>query len=76
MQAELGLSHIMASLAFSLYPLGFGLGPLVLAPISEVYGRNPMYFVSTILFTRKSSSQHTFASTDLQSMYAQFAIYR
>lgn len=51
MQRELNLSHIMASLAFSLYPLGFGLGPLVLAPISEVYGRNPMYFVSTILFT-------------------------
>lgn len=51
MQRELNLSHIMASLAFSLYPLGFGLGPLVLAPISEVYGRNPMYLVSTVLFT-------------------------
>lgn len=59
MQAELGLSHIMASLAFSLYPLGFGLGPLVLAPISEVYGRNPMYLVSTILFTRAYNSEES-----------------
>lgn len=56
MQEELGISHIVASLAFSLYALGFGMGPLVLAPISEVYGRNPMYRWSTILFTRESDN--------------------
>lgn len=57
-QRDLGASHIVASLAFGLYPLGFGLGPLVLAPISEVYGRNPMYRWSTVLFTCQCFSVH------------------
>lgn len=53
MQRDLDVSHFIASLAFGIYALGFGLGPLVLAPLSEVYGRNPMYIGSTILFTRE-----------------------
>ncbi|RAO67293.1 uncharacterized protein BHQ10_003305 [Talaromyces amestolkiae] len=31
--------------------IGFGLGPLVLAPLSEVYGRNTIYHVCNVLFT-------------------------
>ena len=53
LQEDLRVGRIVGSLSFSLYALGFGLGPLVLAPISEVYGRNPMYLGSTVLFTRK-----------------------
>lgn len=55
MMQDLGFSHIAISLAFSIYALGFGLGPLVLAPISEVYGRNTMYRASMVLFTRGSN---------------------
>lgn len=70
MQEDLGISHFLGSLAFGLYPLGFGVGPLgetlafwpgtftahalpsaVLAPLSEVYGRNPMYLCSMVAFT-------------------------
>lgn len=32
--------------ALSLYILGFALGPLILAPLSEYYGRNPVYIGS------------------------------
>jgi MFS family permease len=31
--------------------IGFGLGPLVLAPLSEIYGRNKIYHGGNVLFT-------------------------
>lgn len=40
MIAELGCSHELAVMALAGFPLGFGLGPLVLAPFSEAYGRS------------------------------------
>jgi hypothetical protein len=39
MMADLNCSHELAVMALAGFPLGFGLGPLVLAPFSEVYGR-------------------------------------
>lgn len=36
----------MATLAVSLFVLGLGLGPLLLGPVSEVYGRNIVYRLS------------------------------
>ena len=39
MSAELGLSTKVAILGVSLYVLGFGLGPLIFAPLGELYGR-------------------------------------
>ena len=51
LQRELGVGSFEGSLSFSIFALGFGLGPLVLAPISEVYGRNPMYLGSSVLLT-------------------------
>ena len=39
MSAELDLSTTVAILGVSLYVLGFGLGPLVFAPLGELYGR-------------------------------------
>lgn len=39
MAAELGISEEVAVLAVSLYVLGFAFGPLLWAPVSEVYGR-------------------------------------
>jgi Na+/melibiose symporter-like transporter len=37
-------------LVVSIYILGFGIGPLIISPLSEIYGRWPVYFVTNILF--------------------------
>ena len=38
-------------LGVTTYLFGLALGPLVLAPLSEVYGRRPVYIVSLLLFS-------------------------
>ena len=48
MRQELHMSETVAILGVSLYVLGFGLGPLLFAPLGELYGR-----VSTILIPHK-----------------------
>jgi len=40
----------LASFVVSVYILGFAFGPLVLAPLSEIYGRLPIYHVCNIGF--------------------------
>ncbi len=40
----------LASFAVSIYILGFAFGPTVLAPLSELYGRVPVYHVCNTLF--------------------------
>ena len=40
------MSTEVVTLDLSLYVLGFALGPLLLAPLSEYYGRNPVYIAS------------------------------
>lgn len=44
------VSHTAAILSISLFVLGLGLGPLLIGPLSEVYGRNIVYRVSYGLF--------------------------
>jgi MFS family permease len=44
-------NHELSLLGISIYALGFGLPPLMLAPFSEVFGRNPIYLVSHLLYT-------------------------
>lgn len=46
------VNPIEASLPLSLYVLAYGVGPLVFAPLSEIpiIGRNPIYYVTFILF--------------------------
>lgn len=39
MGEELHMSQVLTILGVSLYVLGFGLGPLVFAPLGEMYGR-------------------------------------
>ncbi|KAK9390133.1 hypothetical protein V1515DRAFT_577712 [Lipomyces mesembrius] len=41
----------LASFFVSIYILGFAIGPLVVAPLSEMYGRSIVYKVSTFMFT-------------------------
>ncbi|KAH8819879.1 MFS transporter [Xylogone sp. PMI_703] len=43
-------SNILASLVVSIYILGYVVGPLILAPLSEMYGRLYIYHGSNFLF--------------------------
>ncbi|PSR82796.1 bicyclomycin resistance protein [Coniella lustricola] len=44
-------SSELAAFVVSVYILGFAFGPLFIAPMSEIYGRNPVYHVCNICFT-------------------------
>ncbi|TYJ55101.1 hypothetical protein B9479_004239 [Cryptococcus floricola] len=46
----LHVSNEVINLTVSLYVAGFGIGPLLCAPMSEVYGRRPVYIVSMFIF--------------------------
>ncbi|OAL30037.1 hypothetical protein AYO20_08941 [Fonsecaea nubica] len=43
-------SEDLASFSVSVYVLGYAFGPLFIAPMSELYGRLPVYHVNTFLF--------------------------
>ncbi|KAJ5216531.1 major facilitator superfamily domain-containing protein [Penicillium cinerascens] len=49
---EFGVSTLVATLGLSLYVLGYGTGPLLFSPLSEipVIGRNPVYIITMFLF--------------------------
>jgi multidrug resistance protein len=44
-------NDLLASFVVSVYVLGFAIGPLIFAPLSEMYGRLPMYYICEVLFT-------------------------
>ena len=49
---EFGSNDInLSSFVVSVYVLGYAFGPIVIAPLSELYGRLPLYHVCNILFT-------------------------
>jgi multidrug resistance protein len=43
-------SNVMATFVVSVYILGFAIGPLIIAPMSELYGRMPLYNIANALF--------------------------
>ncbi|KAM0563737.1 hypothetical protein ACHAPJ_001469 [Fusarium lateritium] len=47
-----GVSQLKATLGLSIYVLGYGIGPLIFSPLSEIprIGRNPVYIVTMFLF--------------------------
>ncbi|KAL3455127.1 major facilitator superfamily domain-containing protein [Aspergillus heterothallicus] len=47
---EFGCSRLVATLGLSFFIWGLGLGPLVLGPLSEFYGRRNIYIVSFSFF--------------------------
>lgn len=47
---QFNVSRTASILALSLYVLGLGLGPMIAAPISEMYGRSVVYKVSSCVF--------------------------
>lgn len=51
MNAEFGNSRIVGTLGLSLFVFGLAIGPLFLAPMSEFYGRRPVYLVSYAFYT-------------------------
>jgi hypothetical protein len=40
----------LAAFVVSVYVLGFAAGPMLIAPLSEIYGRNPVYHVCNVAF--------------------------
>ncbi|KAK5308378.1 hypothetical protein LTR99_001353 [Exophiala xenobiotica] len=49
---KLGVSPNVASLGLSMYVLGYGIGPLIFSPLSEIplIGRNPPYMITLGIF--------------------------
>jgi MFS family permease len=47
---DVGVSGHVATLGLSLYVLGLAFGPMTLAPLSEYFGRRPVYIVSYGVF--------------------------
>ncbi|KAJ5648868.1 major facilitator superfamily domain-containing protein [Penicillium longicatenatum] len=49
---EFGVSEVVVTLGLSLYVLGYGTGPLIFSPLSEIpiIGRNPVYIITMFLF--------------------------
>ncbi|GAA5888892.1 hypothetical protein JCM6882_002892 [Rhodosporidiobolus microsporus] len=50
MMEELNCTRWVATLGLSVFPLGFGLGPLFTAPLSEAFGRYPIYCISSLIY--------------------------
>lgn len=48
--AEFHISRVVATLGLSLFVMGLGLGPMFLGPLSEFYGRRPIYVFSFLFF--------------------------
>jgi multidrug resistance protein len=51
MNREFGSSRIVATLGLSTFVFGLAVGPMVLGPLSEFYGRRPIYIFAYVGFT-------------------------
>jgi multidrug resistance protein len=50
LEQEFHCSKIVATLGLSIFVAGLGIGPMLLGPLSEFYGRRYIYIVSFVLF--------------------------
>jgi multidrug resistance protein len=50
MEAEFHNRRVFSVLGLSAYVLGIGIGPMFLGPLSEFYGRRPLYLLSWIAY--------------------------
>ncbi|KAM0331604.1 hypothetical protein ACHAQA_003283 [Verticillium albo-atrum] len=50
MDAEFGSARIVSTLGLSTFVLGISLGPMFLSPLSEFYGRRPIYLVAWSMY--------------------------
>jgi hypothetical protein len=49
--AEWNVSPVAYNVGITVYCIGYGISPMVLAPFSEINGRRPVFFCSGLLFT-------------------------
>ncbi|KAF7125723.1 hypothetical protein CNMCM5793_002016 [Aspergillus hiratsukae] len=50
-EADLNItSRVASTLAVTLYVLGIAIGPMLMSPLSEIYGRVPIYHAANIMF--------------------------
>jgi len=51
-EQEFGVSQVVATLGLTLFVAGYGLGPMIWAPLSEIpqIGRNPIYLSTLLVF--------------------------
>lgn len=51
-EREFGVSQVAAILGLTLFVAGYGLGPMIFSPMSEIpyFGRNPIYFITLAIF--------------------------
>jgi MFS family permease len=50
-EADLNIASSVAStLAVTLYVLGIAIGPMFMSPLSEIYGRVPIYHAANVIF--------------------------
>ncbi|SCU88402.1 LADA_0E09934g1_1 [Lachancea dasiensis] len=51
-QEEFGVGHVVGTLSLSMYVLGYGLGPMIFSPLSEVasIGRQQIYIITLFFF--------------------------
>ncbi|KIM36325.1 hypothetical protein M413DRAFT_20550 [Hebeloma cylindrosporum] len=47
---ELGIQQEVTNLTVTMFVMGFGIGPLFMAPLSEVFGRTPIYITSMFFY--------------------------
>jgi multidrug resistance protein len=50
MNPEFGISTLVGTLGLSTFVLGLAIGPLLMSPLSEFYGRRPIYLSSWAMF--------------------------
>lgn len=50
MEAEFGNSRIVSVLGLTLFVFGMACGPMLFSPLSEFYGRRPIYLVSWTMY--------------------------
>lgn len=66
MSKVFGVGHTVSVLSTSLYIFGFAGGPVVWGPLSEVYGRKPVFFASSFGFLCFSFATAT--AKDIQTL--------
>ncbi|KAK0185633.1 MFS general substrate transporter [Armillaria mellea] len=49
-EEEFQVGEVVTALSVSLMVCGFGLGPLIISPLSELYGRRPLWVIPTFLY--------------------------
>lgn len=63
-------SATVSTLAITLYSLGLAIGPMIISPLSETYGRLPVYHATNVVFVV------FIVATALSRNIAQFIVFR